>query len=124
MSVHATPDPHPLLAVLADRAWMADARCRGRSHLFFEPFREAPPQRLVREASAKAICATCPVMLECRAAGRRNHESGIWGGETEEDRVLAGYPIRTVARRGVLKARREAAAARSMDLRDADEGAA
>lgn len=124
MTVSATPDPHPLLAVLADRAWLGDAQCRGRSHLFFEPFREAPPQRLVREAAAKAICATCPSMVECRAAGRRNHESGIWGGETEEERVLAGYPIRTVSRRGVLQARRDAAAARAEEMATTTEGAA
>ena len=115
MPVHPTPDPHPLLAVIADRSWIEAARCRGLSHLFFEPFREQPPQRLAREASAKALCRACPSRLPCRDSGRRNHESGIWGGETEEERVLAGYPVRTVSRRGVLAARREAASSATAD---------
>ena len=55
--------------------------------------------------TAQRVCAECPVQAPCRESGRRNHESGIWGGETEEDRVRAGFPIRTVTRAGMSAAR-------------------
>jgi len=105
---------HPLLAVIEDRSWIEFARCRTKGDLFFEPFREQPPARKVRVAEAKRLCATCPAALECRDAGRRNHELGIWGGETEEERARAGFAMRAIVRHSVLDARRtpaEAAAA-------------
>jgi WhiB family redox-sensing transcriptional regulator len=96
---------HRLVGVIDDRAWTEFARCRGRLDLFFEPFREQAPQREVREEAARHLCAQCPVQTPCRDSGRRNHESGIWGGETEEDRVRAGFPIRTVTRASLSVAR-------------------
>ena len=108
MSSRPSPSPHPLIGVVEDREWVELARCVGRSELFFEPFRELAPQRAVRERAAKRVCAQCPVQLACRESGRRNHESGIWGGETEEERVRAGYPIRSVARSSVMKTHRAA----------------
>jgi WhiB family transcriptional regulator, redox-sensing transcriptional regulator len=74
-------------------AWTARAACHGHSELFFPPFAERPQTRIKREAKAKAICAGCPVMLECRAYGREHHEYGIWGGENEEERVRAGFSL-------------------------------
>lgn len=105
MITNAAQEIHRLIAVIEDREWTEFARCRGRSDLFFEPFRELAPQRAVREQTAKRLCAKCPVQAPCRDSGRRNHESGIWGGETEEDRVRAGYPIRTVTRATMAAAR-------------------
>ena len=40
-----------------------------------------------RAANAKAICATCPVIEQCREYALRAQEPyGIWGGMTEEER--------------------------------------
>lgn len=104
---------HRLVGVIEDRSWTEFARCRGQLGLFFEPFREQAPARAVREAAAKRLCAQCPVQGPCRDSGRRNHESGIWGGETEEDRVRAGFPIRTVTRANVAVTRADSAAVAS-----------
>lgn len=111
MSTRPSPSPHPLTGAIEDREWIELARCIGRQELFFEPFRELAPQRLVREQAAKHLCDQCPVRVPCRESGRRNHESGIWGGETEEERVRAGVPIRSVARTSVMRAHRSAATA-------------
>jgi WhiB family redox-sensing transcriptional regulator len=108
MTTRPSPVPHPLLEVIEDRAWTEFARCRGQLDLFFEPFREVAPKRAVREQRAKELCAGCPVQGPCRDSGRRNHESGIWGGETEEERVRAGFPIRTVTRTSTVAARSRA----------------
>ncbi len=44
-------------------------------------------------------------MIPCRNAGRLNLEHGIWGGENDEERALAGYAPRSPSRRSVLQAR-------------------
>lgn len=100
--------PKPVIGSIVDREWIDVAICRGRYDLFFEPFGERPGPRRRREAIAKALCGQCPVQVCCREAGRRNHESGLWGGETEEERTRAGYPPRANVRRGLIAARREA----------------
>ncbi|WP_432139748.1 WhiB family transcriptional regulator [Streptomyces sp. bgisy154] len=46
---------------------------------------------------ARAICSRCPVLLACRAWGRERGETGIWGGETEEERAALGYGRRLQA---------------------------
>ena len=75
----------------ATLGWSHQAQCRGATHLFFAPDRERPGRRARREAAARALCATCPVLAPCRAWARENHEFGFWGGETEEERAAAGY---------------------------------
>ncbi len=60
------------------------------AELFFDHGRE--PGHLVRQRhqAAKAICALCPILWECRLVGRADPTLvGIWGGETEADRHLA-----------------------------------
>lgn len=65
--------------------WMQEASCRGQStSLFFSNEDEKPADRKIREAKAKAICATCPVIPQCLQAGEG--EEGIWGGMTEAER--------------------------------------
>ena len=69
-------------------SWQLDAACRGMaSSVFFHPRNERGPTRLEREQQAKAICAGCPVIQECRdhAIAVREHY-GVWGGLTEEER--------------------------------------
>src|SRR5256886_17636431 len=83
-------------------AWMADSVCYGHTAVFFAPPGERPEAREVREAKARSICHTCPVMRACRAWARENREYGFWGGESEEERAAAGYrvdmPVGRVAR--------------------------
>ncbi len=72
--------------------WQARAACRGEhAYLFFPPNHfERKHEKLQRETAAKAICARCPVIEECREyalAIREPH--GIWGGMTEQERKEA-----------------------------------
>ncbi len=41
----------------------------------------------------RVLCAACPVVNECRAFARSHREYGYWGGESEEDRHLAGFTV-------------------------------
>lgn len=91
--------------------WMDNAACKGRLELFFGIAGERPERRVRREAAARLICASCPVMHPCRSLARRNRENGFWGGENEEERAAAGYPPRSISRRAVQAAAAEAAEA-------------
>ncbi len=73
--------------------WRAHAACKGRTRLFFAPKAERPQARARREAQANRLCASCPVRTPCRNYARSNHEYGFWGGESEEDRHLAGFTV-------------------------------
>ena len=77
----------------ADASWKAYAACKGQTRLFFPPKSERPQARARREAKARRLCATCPVNATCRDVARAHHEYGYWGGESEEDRHLAGYTV-------------------------------
>ena len=50
-----------------DLGWMSRAACRGLTHLMYPPMRQglAPQDGIYDEALA--ICATCPVLDDCRA---------------------------------------------------------
>lgn len=62
-------------------AWMADAACRGVA-----PARFYPPEGDPGE-DALAICAGCPVRVECDEHATAAHEvHGIWGGRPEIER--------------------------------------
>jgi WhiB family redox-sensing transcriptional regulator len=62
-------------------AWTADAACRGAdTALFF-------PEYGGSAAPAKAICAECPVRLQCLEFAIDQHfNAGIWGGSTRDER--------------------------------------
>jgi WhiB family redox-sensing transcriptional regulator len=77
----------------SDRPWADHAVCKGRTSLFFPPRAERPQARVRREAQARLLCSTCPVQSPCKEFARANHEYGFWGGESEEDRHLAGYTV-------------------------------
>jgi WhiB family redox-sensing transcriptional regulator len=75
-----------LLQILAapvneERPWMVFGACRESDpDLFFSGARE-------EEALALAICASCPVRLECLDYALEARERfGIWGGMTEKQR--------------------------------------
>jgi WhiB family transcriptional regulator, redox-sensing transcriptional regulator len=88
--------PRPIVPARFDgEGWEDEARCRTEdARLFFGPNRFEPKhERLAREAAAKAICATCPVLAPCRQHALAEGELyGVWGGLGEADRrtLLAG----------------------------------
>lgn len=73
--------------------WMDDAVCKGRTHLFFPPKAERPQARVRREAHARRLCQSCPVRVECQSFARDHREYGYWGGESEEERHMAGFTV-------------------------------
>lgn len=99
-------EEYPLTECLDDRSWIRLAACRDQATLFFGPPGEQPAQRIHREDEARQVCTSCPSILACRDAGRRNFEHGIWGGENDEERAGAGFPPRRLVRRSVSAARR------------------
>jgi WhiB family redox-sensing transcriptional regulator len=57
--------------------------------MFFHPDGERGPSRRNRNNAAKAVCASCPVINECREHALSVEEPyGIWGGLSEEDRAV------------------------------------
>jgi WhiB family redox-sensing transcriptional regulator len=72
---------------------MDEAACRGHLDLFFPPHAERPQARVRREAHARRLCSACPVAGLCKEFARRNREYGFWGGESEEERHLAGFTV-------------------------------
>ncbi|ACU53208.1 transcription factor WhiB [Acidimicrobium ferrooxidans DSM 10331] len=76
---------------MRSESWRERAQCRGVGFdVFFppeDPRMEGLAQRRQREASAKRICARCPVAGECLEWALENRETrGIWGGRTELER--------------------------------------
>jgi WhiB family transcriptional regulator, redox-sensing transcriptional regulator len=96
--------------------WMAEARCKGQTHLFFAPFGEPAEPREAREALARSICMACPVLEPCRDWARRHREQGFWGGENDEQR----NEVRKRAQRGRTRPQ-PAAAHGGLDLDAAAE---
>ena len=74
--------------------WQLLGACRAQdTELFFHPEGERGPSRSGRERSAKAVCATCPVIASCRAHALAAREPyGVWGGlsETDREEILGG----------------------------------
>lgn len=77
--------------------WTTRAACKGIDvSAFFSPDGERMISRARREAKAKRVCRTCPVLKECRehALGAddrglivaRGEPAGVWGGMTEDER--------------------------------------
>lgn len=75
-------------AVMDDgEEWVEQARCKDEDiHLFFI-LRGDPLQRSKRQA-AYNICRSCPVQRECLDYAMVNHEVGIWGGTSDNDRRM------------------------------------
>jgi len=71
---------------MTDLGWRDRAACLGHPtpDIFFAPDREEPRHvRKARETDAKAVCATCPVIMECRMwAVETGMTDGVWGGKT------------------------------------------
>lgn len=54
--------------------------------LFFRPEAERGSRGRQRDAAAKAVCATCPVLDACLETALAEPVMGVWGGTTEEER--------------------------------------
>jgi WhiB family transcriptional regulator, redox-sensing transcriptional regulator len=69
--------------------WQLRGACRAVDpELFFGPEVERSRAKRVREAAAVAVCAGCPVRVECRAEALAPLALyGVWGGLTEADRL-------------------------------------
>lgn len=85
----------PLLAGAPSTEWQEHGLCRAddASAFFPPPHFEHKPERMAREARAKAICAQCPVRVAClRWALRTKEPYGVWGGYSESERrqILLG----------------------------------
>ena len=74
--------------------WQMQGACRGMdSGFFFHPEGERGPARANREARAKQICLSCPVLEQCRRHALAVQEPyGVWGGlsEAERDEIVRG----------------------------------
>ncbi len=70
-------------------SWQDRAACAGMDVLlFFGPDGEPRREREIREAKARAVCASCPVQAQCLDYALENSIlRGIWGGLNEEERA-------------------------------------
>lgn len=96
------------LVSLRRPSWQESAMCAGKTEIFFATPGERDGRRKRREALARAYCACCTVVEQCRDLGRDGREHGLWGGENDEERASAGYGPRSPHRRAVAAAAREA----------------
>lgn len=93
------PSIDATLAAHVENDWQERAACARLHGDVFYPDEDATPD-LVR--AAKHICAGCPVLTSCRAAGLLGDEHGIWGGLSETDRddlradLSNGVPVAAV----------------------------
>ncbi|HLN05572.1 MAG TPA: WhiB family transcriptional regulator [Acidimicrobiales bacterium] len=70
-------------------AWMASAACRGMGTAIFFPGLFDDSVELLEQA--RAVCARCPVVDECRDYAVEAEEPrlvGTWAGTTEYDRRM------------------------------------
>lgn len=87
--------------IMESYEWQWQGSCMGAdSAVFFSPEAERGLKRQRREDRAKAVCATCPVIEQCREHALAVQEPyGVWGGltEAERSRIIAARPQRPVA---------------------------
>ncbi len=69
--------------------WQDQAACRDQDVIiFFGPDGERQPERDRREARSEALCAGCPVRVDClNYALSRPEKYGVWGGLSEDERA-------------------------------------
>ena len=70
----------------ADYTWRDQAMCRDTDPELFFPI-GTTGQALLQIAKAKSVCCQCPVTVEClESALETNQDTGIWGGNSEDER--------------------------------------
>ncbi|GAA2243460.1 WhiB family transcriptional regulator [Rarobacter faecitabidus] len=69
--------------------WQYKGSCRDVDDtVFFHPEGERGAARRRRAEAAKAICAECPVLQQCREHALHVREPyGVWGGMSEDERA-------------------------------------
>lgn len=89
--------PRPLIS---EWDWQRNARCRSVDvDVFYDG-------ETLSEVAAKAICADCPVIEECRDyAVAANEPHGIWGGLSPSERVQYRWRQGVVLRVGLTRQR-------------------
>jgi WhiB family transcriptional regulator, redox-sensing transcriptional regulator len=91
---HSSAAPAPLkpesVASETGQSWRELARCRAvDADLFFHPDGERAQSRKRRILRAKQVCHQCPVIQRCREFALARREGfGIWGGMSEEERIV------------------------------------
>ncbi|UFU02349.1 WhiB family transcriptional regulator [Ruania suaedae] len=77
--------PGPIMDVWE---WQYQGACRETGdEQFFHPDGERGASRRRRDANAKAVCAQCPVIEQCREHALSVREPyGVWGGLSEDER--------------------------------------
>lgn len=78
-----------MVAIRTEQEWQLKAACRGpQAAVFFPPPHfEKKDEKREREARAKDICCTCPVLKDCLEFALSIKEPhGIWGGQNENER--------------------------------------
>ncbi|MFD8887535.1 WhiB family transcriptional regulator [Streptomyces erythrochromogenes] len=77
-----TPASEPVLGLTA-HAGEIRIPCRRNPGLWHSDLAD-------ERAAARELCRGCPILWNCRSAGRAGREYGIWGGEGEEEREALG----------------------------------
>lgn len=65
------------------------APCAANLSAFYARSAETPGERRRREARARALCASCALLEQCRDRARRERLEGVWGAESDDDRRRA-----------------------------------
>ncbi len=75
------PKPRLKHAEAGPEGWREDAACKDAdTNLFFPPKAGIGARKYIKQA--QAICATCPVIEQCRRNAFDHYEThGVWGGE-------------------------------------------
>ena len=99
-SLRDRPARPPLMPLFDAWSWQLAARCRNEDPaIFFGADGERGDKGRRRQQRAKAICAQCPVISDCRAHSLKYQERfGIWGGMSESEREHATDPKRSTRR--------------------------
>jgi WhiB family transcriptional regulator, redox-sensing transcriptional regulator len=79
-------EPDSFARMFQHDPWVKRAPCHGLTALFFSD--SAADQR-----QAKAVCATCPVIAECRTAVDNEpvRSGGVWAGTSQRERRSARH---------------------------------
>jgi WhiB family transcriptional regulator, redox-sensing transcriptional regulator len=89
----------PVTRQSAEAGWQSRGACRDHDPELFFPSEKAPLEVVrVQEATAKAVCRSCPVAGICLATAlTRRMSYGVWGGLSADDRraVLAARSATT-----------------------------
>lgn len=79
--------------------WTPQAACKEEDpELFFPKKPDVGEVAVTNAKAAKEICATCPVLMECREYALDNPAmQGVWGGMTHPERLRARAERREAA---------------------------